>query len=459
MTKNSFLYNLRYAFGAQTISLISSLLMTLFIPRILGVENFSFWQLFVFYSGYSGFFHLGLNDGIYLKMGGYNYKELNYSLLGSQLRLLMLFQVITSLLIVGSTTFFLADLNRSFVITTAALYMLIFNANGFLSFILQAVNRIKVHAIAVIIDRVIFILAVLFVIIAGIESFKILVYFFLLSKSLALVYLVFHAKEIFFAKQLKHALVFEETVLNIKIGIVLMIANIASLVILGSGRFIIDSVWGLTIFGKVSLSLSLVGFFLLFIRQISMVLFPTLRQASSEIQMKFYLRARNVLSLGLPILFILYLPVSWLLVWWLPQYAESFRYLILLLPICLYDGKMQMLCMTYFKVLREEAFLLRINVITAVFSIVVGFIAAFVIKEINAVLVSMVLSIALRSIVSEIYLSKIMSQRILKDLVQESIIAGIFVLSAWHFEIFPAVATIILGYIVYLIMNREKFKI
>ena len=460
MNKNkSFLNNLLYAFGAQTISLMSSLLMTLFVPRILGVEHFSFWQLFIFYSGYSGFFHLGLNDGIYLKIGGYNYKELDHSLLGSQFRLIMLFQAFITLLIVGSAYFLLADLNRSFVLTTAALYMLIFNAKGFLSFVLQGVNQIKIHAIAVMVDRVFFILAVLIGIIASVESFKFLIYFFMLSKVLALIYCVYHTKEIFFAKQLNFALALKETVLSIRIGIVLMIANIASLVILGSGRFIIDNVWGLTTFGKISLSLSLVGFFLLFIRQISMVLFPTLRQSSSEAQLKFYLRARNILSLGLPILFILYLPISRLLVWWLPQYTESFRYLILLLPICLYDGKMQMLCMTYFKVLREEAFLLRINIITAVFSIVLGFVSAFVIREMSAVVISMVLSIAFRSVISEIYLAKLMSQRVVKDLVQESMIVVIFVLSAWHLEAFRAVAIILLGYIVYLVVNREKLKI
>ena len=49
---------------------------------------------------------------------------------------------------------------------------------------------------------------------------------------------------------------------------------------------------------------------------------------------------------------------------WLPQYAESLRYMVILLPICIFDGKMSLLCNTYLKVLRKERQLFYFNLIS-----------------------------------------------------------------------------------------------
>lgn len=68
--KSAFIKNILYAFLAQGIALFLSVLMSLIVPKILGVEQYSYWQLFIFYTGYVGFFHFGLNDGVYLRLGG-----------------------------------------------------------------------------------------------------------------------------------------------------------------------------------------------------------------------------------------------------------------------------------------------------------------------------------------------------------------------------------------------------
>ena len=64
------LKNTIVAFSAQGISLFVSAIMSLVVPKILGLASYGYWQLFVFYASYSGFFHFGLNDGIYLIEGG-----------------------------------------------------------------------------------------------------------------------------------------------------------------------------------------------------------------------------------------------------------------------------------------------------------------------------------------------------------------------------------------------------
>ncbi len=47
--------NLYYTVGANFITLAISVLLNLFVPKLLGVREYSYWQLYVFYSSYVGF--------------------------------------------------------------------------------------------------------------------------------------------------------------------------------------------------------------------------------------------------------------------------------------------------------------------------------------------------------------------------------------------------------------------
>ena len=56
-----------------------SALTTFFVPRYLGVENYGYFQLYVFYItyAYAGVLHFGWVDGILLRYGGDYYENLN----------------------------------------------------------------------------------------------------------------------------------------------------------------------------------------------------------------------------------------------------------------------------------------------------------------------------------------------------------------------------------------------
>ena len=78
------LRNIIYAFAAQGISLLLSILTSLILPKFFDKANYGYWSLFLFYTGYTGFFHFGLNDGVYLKIGGTEYEDMDKKLLGGQ---------------------------------------------------------------------------------------------------------------------------------------------------------------------------------------------------------------------------------------------------------------------------------------------------------------------------------------------------------------------------------------
>ncbi|MFR4520791.1 MAG: hypothetical protein ACLT40_12635, partial [Fusobacterium sp.] len=65
-----FLNNVLYSVIANGISFLVSIVTTLLIPKFVGIEIYSYYQLYIFYITYVAVFNLGLNDGIYLKIGG-----------------------------------------------------------------------------------------------------------------------------------------------------------------------------------------------------------------------------------------------------------------------------------------------------------------------------------------------------------------------------------------------------
>ncbi len=73
----NFIKNFSYTITSNMISVVISALVTLVVPKLIGIEEYGYWQLYLFYSSYIGFLHFGWNDGIYLKYGGKEYNDLD----------------------------------------------------------------------------------------------------------------------------------------------------------------------------------------------------------------------------------------------------------------------------------------------------------------------------------------------------------------------------------------------
>lgn len=400
--KTSIFTNIVYAFTAQGISMLFSIIMTLFVPKILGVEGYSFWQLFIFYSSYAGLFQLGMNDGIYLKYGGMDLKDISKKKLNMQLyfEIFFLFLIQIFIFILGSLV---SNNNRKFVIVATGIYIIVYNISLFLGYVFQAVNETKIFSKSVMLDRVIYIIALFTIFMCNKFSFKTCIVLFICTRTIMLVYLVFKARNLFIMPHFFITEMLQESWNTMKIGLPLMLANIVAQLILGNVRFFIDHAWGIETFGKCSFAITITNFFLQFIAQISMVLFPILRKLTMEERNKIYEVLRAGLGLVLPLIYICYVPLNFLLRWWLPQYESSLRYLAILLPICIFDSRMNLLCNTYFKVNRYEKVLFKINVFVVVISIMFNLILTINTQNVDFLLYGVTAVIVIRNIVSQKY--------------------------------------------------------
>lgn len=455
------LTNIIYAFAAQGISLLLSILTSLILPKFFDKINYGYWSLFLFYTGYTGFFHFGLNDGVYLKIGGTEYEDMDKRLLGSQFWFGAFFQCIIGLGIALWAVLVGENIDTWFVFIMTAVYLLLFNLTMYLGCIFQAANETKLYSLSVMIDKVFFMISIVALFLIKNADYKVYVSLYMFAKLIAMAYCIYKGKEIVFCKMLPVKTVLSESFDSMRIGIKLTIANIAGNLILGVGRFFIERCWGIEDFGEVSFSFTLTNFFLLFVSQISMVLFPALRQIDGSKQKNLFFTANNVLNIILPAVFICFIPAKEILRLWLPQYSASLTYMAVLLPLCIFDGKMNLVCATYFKVLRKEKFLLVVNLISMSISALLCIWGAYGLKSIDWIIVFMVISVGIRYFISQSYLESIFAEgnksifhRMYMP--EELILTVVCAFSCFKLSSLYALIICIFAYLVYLLLNKKS---
>ena len=388
---------------SQVITLLVSILMTVGVTKYISLESYGYWQLFIFYCSYIGLAHFGICDGLYLTYGGKKMDDIDKKELKGVFSIFLILQLFASVLIIIYTSIFNLEIERENILYVISLLLIISNSQIFFGYILLATNKIVEYSKGVFIDKIILLILILSSIALNNVSLESLIFSFVLSKIISLVYLLTFYKSFIFSKVNIKSTVILDLVKN---GGILMISNIVSTLILGVGRYFIDKNWNIEVFGKISLAISLVYFVLILLSQISFLLFPYLRNSSDADQKKIFEKLNMIISLILKISIVIYFPLIYVLKYFLPDYNESIHYLILLLPLCLYDGKMQILYTSYFKNLFLKKKLLIINILSLTISLIISLVGSYIFKDLNVILLGIVISVMLRSIVSEVVLKK-----------------------------------------------------
>ena len=206
MNYSSIARNTMIAFAAQFISLSVSVVMSLLVPKIVGVADYGYWQLFMFYTTYSGFFHLGLNDGVYLINGGLSREEIDKSSIKSQYIFGACFQAVICLGITLASLPLVDDANRFFVVASFALYTVVYNLTSYLGFVFQAMNETKLFSFSTMLDRLVFLVPLLVLIGFKVSDYHPYVYAYLVSKIIALIYCSWMGKDILRVKSMSFGL-------------------------------------------------------------------------------------------------------------------------------------------------------------------------------------------------------------------------------------------------------------
>lgn len=440
---------------SNLLSLVTSTIVILVVPKVIGVTEYGYWQLFMFYAGYLGLLHLGWLDGIYLRYGGERYEHLNKSLFQSQFILLMLLQTFFAFVIIVAGTI-IHDNQYTFIFYALAIYLFIYIAQTFGKFILQMTNRIREYSEVTILANVLYVITLITLIVLDVRDFRAMIISFIFGNLIALVYAIYLLKDLFFQHETNGQFwSLSEATLNIKVGSQLVMANVAAILIIGVVRMGIQHGWGVTTFGKVSLTLSVSNLLMVFINAISLIVFPKLKRIDHSKGNTVYSDIRDLL---MPIVFIgmlIYFPMSYFIPMWLPKYDSALIYMSVLFPMIAYQSKFEILSNTFMKVLRMERQLLFINVITLVISVVLTMISVFVLHNLTATVFVIIIVMAIRSTISELYVKNKLHVKFSSEMLLETVMVVFFILLSWYLSTFEAMIGYMVILALYLLIKKN----
>ena len=405
MNRKTIFSALGMAFGAQALIFLCSSLMTLAVPKIMGVRSFAYWQLFIFYSGYVNLFQFGLSDGVYLRYGGSSRVSVNKTEIVSQFYVGLITQLIVGISVALLSLSTCAEADRLFVLLSISVYLVLSNIGYYWGYVFQALTETKLFSFSQALDRICFLIPLLYLVLNKCDVFQIYILLTISTKLIAVIYTFIKARDFFRYRPLPISKALALAVKSMKNGVLLTAATLSSSFIVGLARIAIDSRWGIESFGKMSLSFSLINFALAFMTQGSMVLFPAIRQTSAEQYEQYYERIRNTLAVFMPFIYLAYFPLLSIMGKWLPQYRESFLYLVYLMPICIFEAQTNLAVVTFFKVRNEVNKLLITNLTALGFSAIGVIVGAWLFNSSTLVVIFTTIGIIVRYLVGDHYLS------------------------------------------------------
>lgn len=449
------LANSSYAIGSNLLNLIVTSLVVLVLPKLIGVAEYGYWQLYLFYVSYVGFGHLGWVDGLYLRYGGSYYRQLDKPKFFSQFVSYTIFQAIVSILVLLFFTLFIQDGDKIFIGQMLFVTLFLTNLRFFPIYLLQTTNRIKSSAKIIMLDRILYVLLLLLFIFAGVRNYQVMIFADIMARLLSLAYGIYLCQDILVQPLSTYRFDSAETKHNISIGISLMLSNIASLLIIGIVRMGIENHWDVVTFANISLTLSISNLMMLFINAIGVVVFPMIKRMREDILPKLYQSVRELLMAFIFGLFFCYFPIEILFQFWLPQYQHSLNYLPILFPLVAFEGKMALLLNTYLKAYRMERKLFMINALTAGLSLLLTYMTTVLLNDLTLSVFGILVLMMIRSALAEYFLAKRMMLNLMSHTILDTIVAGSFALIRWHTNLWLALCIYTVIFMLYMILRRK----
>ena len=458
MRKNikTFIKNFFYNFSAQLLSTVISMITVFLIPKIVGTEGYGYVQLYIFYASYTAYMSFGISDGIYIRYGGYEYENINKPIIAGQYWIVSIALVLLGSGIVAGAAGCGIDSQKIVMLFWSMLSALITVPRSLVNFLLLTTNHIKNASKITIIERCTYFCVCVILLSLRVEDPMPYIYADIIGKITASVCMFILYTELVYIPRIDLKPVICELKSNLFVGIKIVSASIVGLFIIGIVRFEISNEWNMTIFGKVSLALSIANLLLAFINTLSVVLFPVICRCTEEVLRKFYNILDHSLQIVLVIVLAMYYPMKVLLNLWLPQYEDSMEYMALIFPICLFECKVSLILNTYFKALRAEKYILFVNILAALISIILSTICVYVLHNLVLAICVITVALGIRCIFSELVIKKILQINNLKSIFIEICISIAFIVMNWFVGGYLGFALYMLVVILYVFFSKKQ---
>jgi O-antigen/teichoic acid export membrane protein len=334
---------------ANLLALICNGVLTFLLPRLLSMESYGYYRLFILYGGFAGILHLGLLDGALIRWAARPQTRMSAELTSS-LAFLLTAHAVILVPVTAILAIFFRHQPWFFLVSSLALYAVIFNVSALSQFALQAGKLFGMLSFVTVLTPALLLLAVLLlrywchlsigsVIIAYIVSW-------LAAALPAWVLLLrrFPMKGIHVDQALRVGLY------NIRTGWSVLVALLLTNIALSLDRIVVSLSFGIRDFAVYSLAATALAVVNTIILSVSRVVFPYLSDGlSAEGQARAYWFGEACLVTLWAISLVGYFPFHWLIVRLLPNYTSSLPVLRVLMVGTGFTAIIHILQSNYFR--------------------------------------------------------------------------------------------------------------
>lgn len=255
-----------YVFIANAINLIFSLFTSLFLPKFLSIDTYSYIKLFQLYITYVGILHLGYSDGMYLRLGGKKKKELDNKEIIKEFNTFKVFQLIIVIILSG-----ISLIIKNEMLLLCSLAVLPINIGNYVRNLYQATGEFKKYSRYTNISTLlIFIVNIYLLFIIKTDHALYYIIGYIISY---LIYSLFIEWEVYKEFGSNKNLSIKYFIENIKSGFLLMIGSFCNVIFTGIDRLFVQFLLGNIKFAYYSFAVSIENLLSVFITPISTVLY------------------------------------------------------------------------------------------------------------------------------------------------------------------------------------------
>ena len=403
MNNRSTIKKIGFVAFSNIIKLISSILISFFIPNILGLTNYGYYRVFILYLAYGGLFHFGLIDGIYLTFGGIDYDNLDRKKFRTYFSFLLKLESIISLIGIIFTYFFISG-EKKLIFILLFVSIIATNLTNFYQFISQITGRFKEYSIIIITLSFLNIVLVALMFFSKTNDYRVYILMLVLLNYLILFAYLYIYRDITFGIREKIMVNMTNIINFFIIGIPLLLANLASTVILTVDKQIVEIFFDIKIFGIYSFAYSMLALITVVVSAVGVVLYPTLKKTNlSNIGINYSRLNIIVISFVLVGLFG-YFPLLWIIPKYLPEYIGSLVIFRIALPGLILSSSISSVKLNFFKITNTTIFFFIISLLVILINLGLNLAAYFVYYSTSAIAISSIVGLAIWYILTEIYL-------------------------------------------------------
>jgi O-antigen/teichoic acid export membrane protein len=393
--------------GGTALGVLFNTLLLFVIPRVVSVEDYGYWRLFLLYVGYAGLLHMGFADGALLRWAGKPLEEFRHEVAPSMKFLFWqhLAFVGPACLIVGS--FLPSPLN--FIGVAIFVVAMVTNLASVLQHALQGARQFKPVAFATAAPAGVLLILVFLWELRAAPGFRALTLLYCASWAGALAYLWTRVKPNRCPPTSDSAWGLGKTC--ILLGWPVVLANGGLGLVQSADRLVVSSALPITDFAQYSLASSMMFVPVTAIAAVYRVFFSHVAAVEHEGRVRVYAHASKFLllawSLLLPFFFILEVFVRRLL----PKYVTALPVAGILLLGVIFLGGIQILHMSFAFLYGKQRQFLFLTIGALVVSLSTALMMALWLRSLLAVAVGQVVALAFWWLVNEWSLRETSGQR------------------------------------------------